>query len=276
VLADPALTSHMIGRAVLQATVRVLAPLGISVMPLKGLWLQHFVYGEAGERRITDVDVLVPERDYRAARRALERTGFRLCSANVSEAAYLAPGLPLPLDLHRRLFTRGAFRMSLPALFARGTHDAVTFGVPVVQPDPTDVVLHLIGHALKGGSAWTGTGQELSDIPRLAAAYELDAASCAVRLSQCGMGRAARFVLPLTAAHDPRGFGAAVLACLPADPFGQRLAEHVLRLRTHTTESGRAPAWPGFALDASLARGALALALRVYDKPLESRRHERP
>jgi hypothetical protein len=275
-LAEPALTSHLLGRAVLQAAVRVLAPLGIPVMPLKGFWLQQFVYGEAGDRVITDVDVLVPEGTYTRARRALAAAGFRLCSANVSEAAYLAEGLPLPLDLHRRLFTRGAFRVSVAELFARGSPDETTFGVPVTQPDPVDVLVHLIGHALKSGTAWIGRGHELRDIPLLLDSFELSPALCAQRLEHTGLDRAARFVLPLTAADDPGSRARALLGCLRSDPTGAWLAECATRLRAHMADAERAPAWPGFALDSSVPRGAAAFLLRLWDKPLEHRRHERP
>jgi len=275
-LTQPSLTSHVLGRAVLQEAVRVLAPLSIPVMPLKGLWLQQFVYGESGGRTITDVDVLVPEGMYARARRALARAGFRLWSANVSEAAYLAPSLPLPLDLHRRLFTRGAFRVRHAELFQRGRPDETTFGVPVIQPDPADVLMHLIGHALKSGTAFLGRGHELQDIPRLLAALALDPAACAHRLEQTGLARAARFVLPLTAANDPALSGQALLSCLRPDPAGALIVACTQRLRAHMADVERAPAWPAFALDSSVPRGAAAFLLRLWDKPLERRRHERP
>ena len=275
-LTEPAWTSHVLGRAVLQAAVRVLAAHDIPVMPLKGLWLQQFVYGEAGDRRITDVDVLVPEGMYRSARRALASAGFQLCSANVSEAAYRAPNLPLPLDLHRRLFTRAAFHVSVGELFERGTHDQTTFGVPVIQPDPADVLMHLIGHALKAGTAWLGRGHELRDMPRLLAAFELSPAACAERLEQTGLARAARFVLPLTAADDPGLRGPALLSCLRSDPAGELIAACTARLRSHMADAERVPVWPAFALDSSVPRGVAAFLLRLWDKPLERRRHERP
>jgi hypothetical protein len=199
-----------------------------------------------------------------------------LCSANVAEAAYRPPGLPLPLDLHRSLFTRAAFRLPSAALFARGQLDRDTFGVPVVLPDPTDVLAHLVGHALKGGTAWSGEGHELRDIPRLLAACALAPEVCARRLVQAGLARAARLVLPLTAADDPRQLAAAVLRSLPPDRLGELLVWLTARARDRSGHDAAAPAWPGFLLDESLPRGAAAFALRLWDKPGESRRHARP
>jgi len=260
-----ALASYLIGRSVLQKCVSVLAPLGIPVVPLKGIWLQEFVYREHTTRLITDVDVLVPERDYERARRALVQAGWQRHVEDVSESSFLAEGLPLAIDLHLDLYTRGAFRTSLPAIFERARPDSDAFGCPVLLPDPLDVLSHLVGHALKGGSAWAGEGNELSDIPRLAQAFELAPEQCAARLVDNGLARAARFVLPLTAARDPAGFGARTLACLPRDPLGVALAELARRWARAQPQHPRAHTVVGFMLDSSLWRGGYALSLRVID-----------
>jgi hypothetical protein len=262
-------SSHLVGRAVLVAAADALAGGGISLMPLKGIWLQRFAYADAHERAITDVDVLVQEHDYAAARARLAACGWQLRSANVSESTYGSPGLPLPLDLHARLFTRGVFRMPTSGMFARGHSDEAVFGVRVVLPDPLDVLAHAIGHALKGGGAWAGDGHELVDIPRLAAAERLDPRRAAAHLEQLGLGRAARFVLPLTAANDPHGFASALLAALRVDPVGRVLTRTARALRTHMNGQARMASAVGFALDSSLPRAGYALALRVWDKRLE-------
>jgi hypothetical protein len=260
-----ALASYLIGRTVLQKCVAVLDPLGIPVVPLKGLWLQQFVYREGGARLITDVDVLVPRSGYLQARAALARAGWRLNFEDVSESAYAAPGMPLAIDLHVDLYTRAAFRTSLDAIFARATPDTAAFDCPVLLPDPLDVLSHLVGHALKGGTAWAGEGNELSDIPRLAERFELSPEQCAVRLADNGLARAARFVLPLTAAHDSQRFGARTLACLPADPLGAWLARCAQRWQDTRPGDARAHTVVGFMLDSSLWRGGYALSLRVID-----------
>lgn len=260
-----ALASYLIGRSVLQKCVSVLAPLGIPVVPLKGIWLQQFVYRDHTTRLITDVDVLVPHAEYERARHALVRAGWKPHVEDVSESSYLAEGLPLAVDLHLDLYTRGAFRTSLDAIFARARPDTEAFGCPVLLPDPLDVLSHLVGHALKGGSAWAGEGNEFTDIPRLAQAFALSPQACAARLVENGLARAARFVLPLTAAHDPAGFGARTLASLPPDPIGAGLAHIARRWQRTQPNHPRAHTMVGFMLDSSLWRGGYALSLRVID-----------
>jgi len=260
-----ALASYLIGRTVLQECVSVLAPLGIPVVPLKGIYLQQFVYREHTTRLITDVDVLVPQHDYKRAQQALLQAGWQRHVEDVAESSFLAPGLPLAIDLHLDLYTRGAFRTSLPALFARARPDSEAFGCPVLLPDPLDVLSHLVGHALKGGNAWAGEGNEFLDIPRLAQAFELSPELCAARLADNGLARAARFVLPLTAAHDPTGFGARTLACLPDDPLGEWLARAARHWQHAQPQNARAHTVVGFMLDSSLWRGGYALSLRVID-----------
>lgn len=249
----------------LQKCVSVLAPLGIPVVPLKGIWLQQFVYRDDTTRSISDVDVLVPQSDYERARRALLQAGWALDVEDDAESSFIADGLPLAIDLHLDLYTRGVFRTSLVGIFERARPDSEAFGCPVLLPEPLDVLSHLVGHALKGGSAWAGEGNEFTDIPRLAQAFGLAPEQCAARLVDNGLARAARFVLPLTAAHDPTGFGARTLACLPDDRLGNWLAQAARRWQRAQPHHPRAHTVVGFMLDSSLWRGGYALSLRVID-----------
>lgn len=264
-----ALTSQLIGRAVLAACVRTLQPLDIAVMPLKGIWLQEFVYRAGPERVISDVDVLVPDGAFHAARRALQAAGWQQRSATHAEACYAHPEFPLALDLHARLYTRAAFGATTTGLFARGTADHETYGVPVLLPDPLDVLAHLVGHALKSGNAWSDDCRELTDVARIAAVYGLSPDACAARLEAQGLARAARFFLPLMAAES-QAFARAVVAALPRDLVGERLARAALRVRAHMPAEQRLSTLVSFALDRSLAHGAYALGLRVIDRAREA------
>ncbi|MET0390322.1 MAG: nucleotidyltransferase family protein [Polyangiales bacterium] len=266
---EHALSTQLIGRAVLQACAELLTQHRIQVMPLKGIWLHEVVYGHAADREgrvISDVDVLVEPGKYRQAGRVLAQAGWHLEGSSRTEACYQQPGMPLPLDLHASLYTPGAYRMPSGPLFARGRFDDKTFGVPVMMPDPLDVLAHLVGHAAKSGNAWCKQGHELRDIPRMASVLQLAPERCAERLHRLGLARAARWVLPLTAANDPAGFGPAVLRALPPDPLGERLSRATSFVQGHLPAPSRVSALVGFALDSSLVRGGYALTLRAADK----------
>ncbi|HKP63391.1 MAG TPA: nucleotidyltransferase family protein [Polyangiales bacterium] len=261
------LVSHLVGRAVLEAAAGALAQRSIRLMPLKGIWLQERVYAaDPAERPITDVDVLVPEGDYARAIELLCAAGFRLLSSDVWQAALLAPGLPLPLDLHKRVFARAAFRMPTAELFARGTRDRRRFGVELVLPDPLDVFAHLVGHFVKSRGGRDSAPFRLRDFARLAEGARLDPERTARHLMHCRLARASRYVLSCVPdALDPSGFCAATLARLPRDPAGEVCASTMLRLRDRVGPRARLAALPGFVLEPSLGAAVVSLVMRAWD-----------
>lgn len=266
-LGSRGLASHLIGRAVLGAAARVLASHSIAVMPLKGLWLQELVYAEPSERVITDVDVLVPEAQYLPAVAALREAGWKPCAANLTETSLLAPGWPLPLDLHASLFTPGAFHMPARALFERGRIDEQTFGVRVTLPNPLDVLAHLVGHFVKSRGGHDSETSKLRDFPALLEWCDVAADEVAAHLERCGMARASRYALQCVPAElDSKGKCRALLAALPRDPIGGGCAEAMLALRRRVSARSSAAVLPGFVLEPSLPRGIRSALLRVIDR----------
>jgi Uncharacterised nucleotidyltransferase len=264
---DAALARHLIGCALLDTTAKLLGRIGIPVMPLKGIWLQRLVYADPRQRMISDVDVLVPEHHYEQAQASLMAAGWKLRSSNVAESSYTAPDWRLPLDLHRRLFTRQSFRLSTADMFARGREDTKLFGAPVVLPDPLDGFAHVLGHFVKSRGYASAADNALRDLPLMAAKLQLDPQLCAQRLAQCGMARAARYALPLIASSDQAAFGPAVLHHLPNDPPGSAIAFAMRTLRAHCSEHSPWAALPGFALEPTLPKALQVFALRAWDKP---------
>jgi hypothetical protein len=265
-LLERGLASHLVGLAVLGQAAELLAPHGILLMPLKGIWLQRLIYPDPAERPITDVDVLVPERRYREVLARLAEAGWTLCGANVSEASYRAPGLPLPLDVHKRLFGRGAFRLPNAELFARARPDAEAFGLRLLLPDPLDVFAHLIGHFVKSRGFTPTPELTVRDLVLLAAAGLFEPRRCAAHLDASGLARAARYTLPLIAASDAGGFGRAVLDALPPDPVGAGIARAMTALGAHMHARSGWSAALGFVLEPSLPRALLSFGLRVWDR----------
>lgn len=257
------LASHLVGRAVLEAAARALAPHDILLMPLKGIWLQQLVYADPSERVITDVDVLVRERDYAAAIDVLRDAGWSIVGRNRTETALRSEAWPLPLDLHQSLFSRSSFAMPAAALFERGSLDDQAFAAEVVLPSPYDVFAHLVGHFVKSRGGRDTAANELHDLPAIAARFSLEPRATARHLEQCGLARAARYALQcVAAASDRAGFCPQTLAALRRDPVGQLCAASMLAVRS----SAVLAALPGFVLEPTLPRGALAAALRAWDR----------
>jgi hypothetical protein len=266
--AQRALVSQAVGRELIQRVAPLLAAAGIPVMPLKGVWLQTCVYPASESRVTTDVDLLVPEDRYAHALAVLTAAGWRKRLGNVSEVALDHPELPLPLDLHRRLFTRGAFGLHTSDMFERGRIDRGAFGVGVTLPDPKDAFAHLVGHFVKSRTAFDDR-MRLRDFVAVVERFELDPSACARRLEDAGMARAARYVLSGMAGHGGQPFAREVIQALPPDRVGERIVSLARALAHQSRWSPRVAALPGFLVDRSLAAGALAFMLRVVDRGRE-------
>ncbi|MBO6937160.1 MAG: nucleotidyltransferase family protein [Deltaproteobacteria bacterium] len=251
--------SRALRRAAAWAAVGQLARVldGIApIAPLKGVLLDlEASPGRAA--RMADVDVLVPEASYLAAHDALERAGIRCVARDRDDRARTySGGISATIDLHRRLFKSGLFRLPTTELFARARRDHETYDAPVWILDPLDTYAHLLGHAISGRQPASGRGRALADLDAWARHHGLEATRTARHLETVGMARAARLILP-EAPRDP--FAHSVLEALPKDPVGAALAP----LARRALEPARSPlvrTLAVHALNESLPRGAASLA----------------
>jgi hypothetical protein len=261
-----ALIGEALGREIVREVAAALGRAAIVVMPLKGVWLQACVYRQPGVRAITDVDVLVAGADYARALALLQAEGWRTRAWNVAETALEHPRWPLPLDLHRALFTPGAFSLPEAGVLARGTRDEQVFGVPVLLPDPRDALAHLVGHFVKSRRE-ASDERAARDFAALASSGALLPTDAASHLVRAGMARAARYALASSAQRI--AFYRTLLAALPPDPMGERLVAAAGWLASKAGAHSKLGAAPGFLLDRSLGAGARALLRRVGDLPLD-------
>jgi hypothetical protein len=141
---------------------RVLTEEGIKPLLLKGLALEHTVYGSRGLRQMSDVDILVTPADCFRARDILLKQGFvsQPLKSQLYEKILMFIGNHLPdmhkngisVDLHHRLFgTKGA------SVTERGIEEAETIEISgvtcyILPPETafTGLVMHLRKHDLKG------------------------------------------------------------------------------------------------------------------------------
>lgn len=266
----PRALNDLVRRMVLKEVLGCLAERRIPAMPLKGALLAAWVYEDPADRRVGDVDLLVPEERFRDAMTALSAAGyFPDAPTQTRERVFRTADVPMTVDLHRALFPKGRFRLSTRDLFARGRNDADLFGAPVVLPDPYDLYAHLVGHAACDHQVPVD-GRTPEDLERLARRFSLDARRCAAHLEATGLARAARFVL---GSLDPAGdFATRVLGELRSDPLGATLArlQRALNLRLHVESI---PA----RLVGHLTNASLPLAAQsIFDAIAERIRYRKP
>lgn len=167
----PGFVKNMSAAAALERTVQglrglseaahvsgVLQRAGVTTVCLKGPVLSEWLYGTAGFRRFSDLDILVAPRDLTAAHHALQRHGYQLpagMSVNTARSIYRGLGAwPLahaeryPLDLHFRS-CHVSFTQTLTAAEVID-ESCLPVGLHGIRmPSPTHVALLLLGHASK-------------------------------------------------------------------------------------------------------------------------------
>jgi hypothetical protein len=250
----------VIARETLREVASLLVDRGIPVMPLKGVLFQLTLYADPAERRLTDVDVLVPEGRFVDAIDVLVQHGYRPVSAGPSwiEAAFRSPR-GLPLDLHRRVFCPRRYRMGTDELFLRATRDEALLGVPLWIQQPLDTLAHLVGKFVSD-HVHSAAVPRLAELEKLVDHHGLEPAAAARHLGHCGLARAARHVLSRGSRERRHAFYDAALAALPAAALDGAVVRVAGRL-SRQLEHGRLAPLSSHLLNTSLLQGAHSLAL---------------
>ncbi|MEM1414431.1 MAG: nucleotidyltransferase family protein, partial [Myxococcota bacterium] len=190
-------------RELLARAASTLADARVPMLALKGV-VTMALAERLGEplRRMVDVDVLVPRADRRKAEAALEACGFALRSVAWGATTFSDPESALELDLHVALSDPGLFHIDEDALFERAEpFDALPPHARV--PERHDFYAHLVAHFVRNRSD-ARDRRRVRDFRIVATAWPLEPARLARRLERFGLGRAARFALPVAAAAgDP-------------------------------------------------------------------------
>ncbi|HVZ32603.1 MAG TPA: nucleotidyltransferase family protein [Polyangiaceae bacterium] len=271
----------VLAREVLRDVAGLLHARGIAVMPLKGVLFQMLLYSaDPAARVLTDIDVLVPPRQFEDAILALREAGFQPRSAGRSliEVALQSPR-GMTLDLHRRLFSVGRYKLSTHDLFQRSSLDERLLGVPLQLAHPHDTAAHLIGkfvsdHEFQSALFQQTASRELSSQDSRARLQELLAwceycqiqpRRLAQHLRSTGLARAARYVFGR--GHELTGdpFFARALQALPRDRFGH-VWERSARILIPELSQTALASIPAHLLDSSVARGGASLLLSVVQR----------
>lgn len=142
--------------------IRALGNAGIRVLMLKGLALEHSVYGSRGLRQMSDADLLVSPGDALLARDVIASLGYesRPLKSPLYRRIELDLGNHLPemhrggisVDLHHRLFGAMGTALTEEAVNAPGTVTAAGTACNVLPPRVSflSLVAHLQKHDIKG------------------------------------------------------------------------------------------------------------------------------
>lgn len=249
----------VLAREVLRDAARALEQRGIPLIPLKGVLFQQLLYADPAERELTDVDVLVRERDFRPAIEALSAARFAVQQATRSGIGMtLRSARGMTLDLHRSLFSRGRYRLSTELVFARSLRDDDLIGVPLQLAHPYDTAAHLIGKLVSDHPVEERVPR-LRELLRWSQHQAIDPLQLAAHLQAHGLGRAARYALGCGADLLGDAFFAQVASALPRDPVGWVCARAAHRLIPRWQGTLLA-AVPAHLLNASLPRAAASMA----------------
>lgn len=240
--------------ALVRDVAQRLAEQAIPVMPVKGALLQHWLYDDPSERPLTDVDLLVRPDHLRRAVQVLEVEGYRRLSRNRVGPVVMCTPFGLALDLHPRLFDRARYRMSTYDVFSRSSEDREVYSASVRLPSPLDVYAHLIG---KVGSDHLNAraSRRLGEIARMSARLDVPPEAVAQHLMSCGMGRVARYVLPLVGEVTGDAFALEVHDRLPRDPVGGLIATATRPVFARVPPTSSVGALVAHLLNESLPRG---------------------
>jgi hypothetical protein len=258
-------TAAILAREIVRDAASALGAHSIACMPLKGVVFQQVLYADPAERSLSDVDLLVPEEQFERAIQVLLRAGFRAPTERSSSIEIpLRSPRGLDLDLHRRLFSAGRYRLATGDLFERSRRDEELFGVPVRLADPLDTAAHLIGK-FASDHVTDEALPRLRELARWIAHYRIEPDGLARHVESCGLARAARHTFGVAAGQLEDVFFPEALAALRSDPLGRacvRAAGVLLPLLRGTSLA----ALPAHLLNASLPRAGASSLLAILNR----------
>jgi len=128
---------------------------GISLIPLKGVWLSETAYDDPAQRPMSDIDLLARSRDYDACHRLLQSLGYASSFTGQNnrfacDQTYRHPDRRWPVELHWAFEPEMNTRAAQPDVEAiwKKAHPSTLQGHPVWSLSHEDQLAHLIQHIL--------------------------------------------------------------------------------------------------------------------------------
>jgi hypothetical protein len=137
----------------LQAFAKVanlLIQAGVPIVPVKGIALARWIYADAVDRPMCDVDLFVPSAAWTAARAALiSRYTPLYDTSELRELTVAVDGVHV--ELHGEVGRRELTSMTVDEMIGRSTRDTTTFPFEVMRLDDVDHLLLMACNAIKDG-----------------------------------------------------------------------------------------------------------------------------
>jgi hypothetical protein len=250
----------VVAREVLRDVAALLGAASIPVMPLKGAFFQLFLYADPAERVISDLDLLVQEHSFERSIELLLDAGFHPVKVGRSliEVTLLSPR-GFPIDLHRRLFSGGRYRLSTASVFRRSSRDTELIGVPLQIAHPLDTAAHLVGK-FASDHVQADAAQRIEELANVAHHYELAAELLIDHLLEVGMSRAAQYTFSFGVELIDDPFVDRMLALLPRNALTRACATTARITGEYFGEASTLAGLSAHLLNASLPAAAASMA----------------
>jgi hypothetical protein len=177
-------------RTALLALAAELAPHGIELLVIKGVYVAFVVADEPWMREMLDADAIVVRGSFADAVRVIRASpSFGITCDDWSTKAVVHRASGAMVDVHRLALPPGWGRVALSGLQARARKLPDVLGPHVLAPDPLDAAAFTVAHYVKDIVGRKGHGKAAMELDRLVARAGLAPAPLAARLRVLGLRR---------------------------------------------------------------------------------------
>jgi len=182
-----------------------LAPLGVELLVVKGVYLAFAVAESPSFRPVVDADLIVVRGSFARAVAHIRRTvGWTIDESNWSAHAVVDRNTGAAIDLHRRPLPPRFGRVRKGALRRRSRRIEDRFGPHLRVPDPLDAAALAIAHFTKDNLGVIGHGKLATDLCLLEERARITPHGLARRLEEHGLRRIAVAAFVVLAEEDAR------------------------------------------------------------------------
>ncbi len=216
-----------VARAAVMAMAQELAPVGVELLIIKGVYLNFIAAPTPGYRSVADADAVVVRGSFARATEALRHSKEWVCSSDDwSTKTYAWRRGEAHVDVHRLPLPLRFGRMRTEVLRRNAARRPEVFGPHLLVPDPLDAAAISIGNYVKDSLGAVGHGLLATDLRVLIDRGAIRPDALARRVRAHGLRRIAVVAFTALARRDP--FWSEWLGALDPSWIEQRGADAVV------------------------------------------------